>query len=204
MIASLRPEEAVEMWDWLLAHGNFSPLSNVESLMFPVNSDCEPGTLVWNQLKGSWNLSLQTLGWGRYLAELSGQVPVLWQATPVSRILRQGYEVLVPSGATPTATPNPALATTAGTGPMAEPSGPIAEYVPQPHEAPTTPIWENTEVPCAGRPVYLWFSPGRYLYKGIMRNSDTFHADISKLIDSGAIRVVCEAPGGGGTFVEPH
>jgi hypothetical protein len=204
MISSLRPEEAIEMWDWLIKYGHFSPLSNIESLMFPVNSDCEPGTLVWNQLKGSWNLSLQTLGWGCYLAELSGQVPILWQATTASPILRRGYKVLVPRDATPPTTPTPASAETAGTSPTAESPVPIAIYVPQPHETPTTPIWENTEVPCAGRPVYLWFSPGRYLYKGIMRNSDTFHADISKLIDSGAIRVVCGAPGGGGTFVEPH
>jgi hypothetical protein len=37
-----------------------------------------------------------------------------------------------------------------------------------------------------------------------MRSGDTVHADVVKLIDSGAIRVICGASGGGGTFVEPH
>ena len=49
--------------------------------MFPAGAACDSGGVVWNQLKGSWNLALQTLGWGRFLAERRGQVPVLWQAT---------------------------------------------------------------------------------------------------------------------------
>jgi hypothetical protein len=96
MLASLRPKEAITMWDWLVDDGHFSPLNNIESLMFPVSSGCEPDTLVWNHLKGSWNLSLQTLGWGRYLAERKGRVPVLWQATKASLFLLRGYEVLAP------------------------------------------------------------------------------------------------------------
>ncbi len=67
MTASLRPEETIAMWDWLIENGHFSPLNNVESLMFPVDLNCDPANIEWNQLKGSWNLSLQTLGWGRYL-----------------------------------------------------------------------------------------------------------------------------------------
>ena len=97
MIASLRPEEAIEMWDWLIDEGYFTPLNNVESLVFP-GSGCDSATPVWNQLKGSWNLSLQTLGWGRYLAERDGQVPVLWQATTANALLREGYLLLVPGG----------------------------------------------------------------------------------------------------------
>jgi len=53
MIASLRPEEAIFHVDWLINSGIFS-LTNVESLMFVPDSDCDPGTLAWNQLKGSW------------------------------------------------------------------------------------------------------------------------------------------------------
>jgi hypothetical protein len=94
MIASLRPEEAITMWDWLIANGYFSPLNNVESLMFPTGSDCGPAAIEWNQLKGSWNLSLQTLGWGRYLAERDGQVLVLWQAIITNSLLKNGYTLL--------------------------------------------------------------------------------------------------------------
>lgn len=107
MIASLHPQEAVKMWDWLINHGHFSPLNNVESLLFPSSSNCDSAALDWNHLKGSWNLSLQTLGWGRYLAERDGQVPILWQATTANPLLSKGYLVLVPSGSTSTPTPTP-------------------------------------------------------------------------------------------------
>jgi hypothetical protein len=111
MIASLHPQEAIEMWDWLLKNGGFSPLNNVESLVFPAS--CDADSAVWNQLKGSWNLSLQTLGWGRYLAERAGQVPILWQATTGSPLLRKGYDLLVPSGTTSTRTPTAPSTSTA-------------------------------------------------------------------------------------------
>jgi hypothetical protein len=100
MIASLRPQEAIKMWGWLIDDGYFSPLNNVESLLFPSNSGCDSTALVWNQLKGSWNLSLQTLGWGRYVAERDGQVPILWQATTANPLLRKGYLLLVPKART--------------------------------------------------------------------------------------------------------
>jgi hypothetical protein len=94
MIASLRPQEAIKMWDWLINHGYFSPLNNVESLMFSEKSGCDADLIVWNQLKGSWNLSLQTLGWGRYLAEQGGLIPILWQATTANPLLRAGHFLL--------------------------------------------------------------------------------------------------------------
>lgn len=98
LIASLRPQEAIEMWNRLIHDGYFSPLNNAESLLFPPSPDCDSTALVWNQLKGSWNLSLQALGWGRYLAERSGQVPILWHATLANRSLRAGYDLLAPNG----------------------------------------------------------------------------------------------------------
>jgi hypothetical protein len=101
MIASLRPEEALEMWNWLIDSGSFSPLNNTESLMFVEGSDCDSDTPMWNHLKGSWNLSLQTLGWGRHLAERDGQAPVLWQATTKNALLHKGYRLLVPDGPLP-------------------------------------------------------------------------------------------------------
>jgi hypothetical protein len=96
MIASLRPNEAIGMWTWLIENGLFTPLTNVESLMFPASSRCDVTGLQWNHLKGSWNLALQTLGLGRYLAERDGQIPVLWQATSASPLLQKGYSLLVP------------------------------------------------------------------------------------------------------------
>jgi hypothetical protein len=98
MIASRRPTEAISMWTWLINDGHFSPLNNVESLMFPAGANCAATAVAWNQLKGSWNLALQTLGWGRYLAERSGKMPVLWQATLTNPFLRKGYLLLVPNG----------------------------------------------------------------------------------------------------------
>jgi hypothetical protein len=95
MIASLRPQEAIKMWGWLMSEGYFTPLNNVESLMFPAGSSCDASAAVWNQLKGSWNLSLQTLGWGRYLAQRRGQVPILWQAATANPFLQKGYRLMV-------------------------------------------------------------------------------------------------------------
>jgi hypothetical protein len=94
MIASLRPQKTIEMWEWLINQGYFPPLNNVESLMFSGNSDCGADSIVWNHLKGSWNLALQTLGWGRYLAEQREQPPILWQAVKVNPFLRDGYSLL--------------------------------------------------------------------------------------------------------------
>lgn len=82
------------MWDWLIANGYFSPLTNVESLAFQGNQNCNPQSVYWNQLKGSWNLSLQTLGWGRYLAERNGEIPILWQAAQKNILLNTGYSIL--------------------------------------------------------------------------------------------------------------
>ncbi len=98
LVASLRPVEATAMWAWLMAGGFLSPLNNVESLMFPPDATCDYDEVVWNQLKGSWNLALQTLGWGRSLAQQQRQMPVLWQAALANVFLRGGYDLLAPDG----------------------------------------------------------------------------------------------------------
>lgn len=108
LAASLRPLQAITMWDWLIRNGYFTPLTNVESLLFPANSSCDPASVSWNDLKGSWNLALQTLGWGRYLAERRGLVPILWQATTANSYLRTGYLLLAPAESPATPTPGPA------------------------------------------------------------------------------------------------
>jgi hypothetical protein len=109
MIASLRPQNAIKMWDWLIANGYFSPLNNVDSLTFPSDSNCGPTGAEWNQLKGSWNLVLQTLGWGRYLAERNGYVPAVWQASKADPFLAQGYLLLVPNESSSPPNPNESL-----------------------------------------------------------------------------------------------
>lgn len=110
MIASVRPQAATAMWDWLIAEGYFTPLTNVESLMFPAGASGEPNAVAWNHLKGSWNLALQSLGWGRYLAERNEQVPALWQAATTNPFLSKGYRLLATAGgslASPTPAPKP-------------------------------------------------------------------------------------------------
>jgi hypothetical protein len=94
MIASLRPEAAIRMWDWLIANGLFTPLNNVESLLFPPGAPCDRSGAVWNSSKLSWNLALQTLGWGRYLAVRQELEPVLWRAATQNPLLRDGYCLL--------------------------------------------------------------------------------------------------------------
>lgn len=96
MIAALRPGEAIDMWTWLIDETPFSPLNNVESLMFPAGSSCDPEDLEWNHLKGSWNLALQTLGLGNYLVQRNGETPVTWQTTYQNAFIRHGYSILVP------------------------------------------------------------------------------------------------------------
>ncbi|MFN8595644.1 MAG: hypothetical protein U0559_05630 [Anaerolineae bacterium] len=105
LAASLRPQEAVQLWSWLIAQGYFSPLTNVESLSLDPN--CAVERIQWNSLKGSWNMALQTLGWGRYLTERNGQTPAWWLATKLNALLRRGYRLLVPDRA---AMPTPAKA----------------------------------------------------------------------------------------------
>ncbi len=105
LAASLYPQEAIKMWDWLIKQGYFTPLTNVESFSF--TSTCDASSIQWNSLKGSWNLALQTLGWGRYLAERNGQIPIAWQATKINALLRRGYHLLVPDRSLPPTSSSP-------------------------------------------------------------------------------------------------
>ncbi len=87
MISKEQPEAFNNMF-WFLIHRNlYSPLNNVESLCVEEN-----GKVLWNSLKNSWNLSLQTLGLGRGLSE--NYVP--YQALSQNSFLNQGYRVIMP------------------------------------------------------------------------------------------------------------
>jgi hypothetical protein len=89
MIASLRPTQTISFWSWIETKELFTPFNNVESFMFTDEPTCEQ--VVWNALKGSWNLSLQTLGWGRLLA--GGNTP-LYQGMWANDMSRQGYMIM--------------------------------------------------------------------------------------------------------------
>jgi len=94
MVASLHSTEAINMWSWLINREYFSPLNNVESLMYSPMSDCSSTAIRFNDLKGSWNLALQTLGWGRYLAQKKAVFPATWLATSQNSFLHNGYLLL--------------------------------------------------------------------------------------------------------------
>ena len=64
--------------------------------MFFGSSDCYSEIPVWIHLKGSWNLALQTLGLGGYLAEQQNKMPIIWQPTLTNVFLREGYKLLAP------------------------------------------------------------------------------------------------------------
>ena len=142
MTASLNPQAAINMWSWLITNGYFSPLNNVESLTFPSASNCNSTNAEWNQLKGSWNLVLQTLGWGRYLAERNGQVPALWQATEANPFLWRGYLILAPNEQ------NVIL--------------PVTQQ-----DQKLSAILEKSNVTCTGDAIYTRSLPGIYQYKTI-------------------------------------
>jgi hypothetical protein len=96
MISSLRPTQAIALWDWLESEGLVSPLNTAESLMFTDDSNPVSGQnctrIVWNARKGAWELALPALGWGRYL---SGANNPLYQAFQENVMLMRGYEVMV-------------------------------------------------------------------------------------------------------------
>lgn len=97
LVASLHPAGTINLWAWLTNQGSFSPLNNAESILFASGASCTAAGLDWNELKGSWNLALQTLGWGRFLAEQRGQIPILWQASSSNPFLHAGYALLTPN-----------------------------------------------------------------------------------------------------------
>ncbi len=144
LIASLRPDEAPRLWTRIETRGFFTPLNNVESLMFTNELLCEQ--VVWNALKGSWKLSLQTLGWGRLL---TGENSPLYEAMWANDMLRRGYSTLSPSLYLPlilnaSSSPTPIKPTPTNTSTLT----PTATLTPKPTDTPTptntpTPtIWE--------------------------------------------------------------
>ncbi|MCA9927486.1 MAG: hypothetical protein KC419_03370, partial [Anaerolineales bacterium] len=89
MAAPLRLNDATALFAWLIDQGIFTPLNNVESLYLRQQDGCQ--AITWNSLKGSWNLSLQTLGWGNALLGKNNQLTSGIQNNP---ILSHGYHIM--------------------------------------------------------------------------------------------------------------
>lgn len=84
MVAKENPQSFNTLFSYLLRNKIFTPLNNVES--FGVDTSKK---LHWNSLKGSWNLSLQTLGVGR---ALSGNKYLPYQALNNNTYLKNGFD----------------------------------------------------------------------------------------------------------------
>lgn len=83
------------MWEWLIDQNVFSPLNNVESIYFPDSQDrCDADSTEWNDLKGSWNLALQTLGWGNFLVKRNNETPIFWETITSDEFLANGYSLV--------------------------------------------------------------------------------------------------------------
>ena len=162
MISALRPQAAITFWNWLESQDLFTPLNNVESLMYTDEPACD--TIVWNGLKGSWNLGLQTLGWGNYLLQDDN---LLYQAVWSNDLLRHAYGLMTcPAGcqlylplivgsdavgATPTPTSTPSPTNTAVPPPSSTPT-PSPSSTSPPTASPTatstpTPTFTPTATP---------------------------------------------------------
>ena len=89
MISILRPSQSAATWSWLLTRNLVSPLTGVESLMATDPATCD---VAWNDLKGSWNLVLQALGWG---SALTGSANELHRAAFEHPLLRRAYAAMV-------------------------------------------------------------------------------------------------------------
>ena len=92
MISSEHYSESQMYWDYMLQN-NFTPLNNVESLGIDQTDNVH-----WNSLKGSWNLSLQTLGMGRALSACKF---ITYEALSNNSYLLDGYNSLMPDGFDP-------------------------------------------------------------------------------------------------------
>ena len=89
MVAADRAPQFECLFDYLInTQKIFTPLNNVES--FNLAPD---GTLHWNSLKGSWNLSLQALGAAR---AVMGQSYGACQALEQNAFLSAGHEAMLP------------------------------------------------------------------------------------------------------------
>jgi tetratricopeptide (TPR) repeat protein len=81
----------------------------------------------------------------------------------------------------------------------------IAMYIPQPNETPTTPIWDNTQVPCDEKPLSQWGSSGIYHYRQAGSEYLVIEGGLSK---QDPVNISCEnilSPfcNFGGLFTEP-
>ena len=128
-----------------------------------------------------YNRGLAYLAKGEYdsaIADLREAVQLQPDLSEAQNVLTLAYAAIAqtPSaqtapGPSPMGTASPEAADrvlaskTTTAAPTGEPPVPIAAYVPQSHETPTTPIWGDTQVSCQGKALSGSSSPGTYLYR---------------------------------------
>ena len=88
MVSAEHAAAASGLFERLALERLFTPLNNVESLGLPSGAT-EPR---WNELKGSWNLGLRTLGAAR---GLSGQTYAPYRALTSNAVLSRGFNALM-------------------------------------------------------------------------------------------------------------
>ena len=89
MLAAVRPADAERVWRVLFDVGVMTPLTNVESAVAGPSGACE--NVFMNRLRGSLNLALQALGWGRYLTR---DEPLLQRAILQNEFTARGYQLM--------------------------------------------------------------------------------------------------------------
>jgi len=91
MLASSHINDFKKVFGFLVSRGIFSPLNNVESYGIMNNN-----ILKFNELKSSWNLSLQALGISKYLSGEKNFLP--FKLIAKNNFLNTGYRRIVFSG----------------------------------------------------------------------------------------------------------
>lgn len=92
LIMAEYPAQAERLWLYLIdQQAVFTPMNNVES--FTVD---ETGEFTWNSLKGSWNLSLQTLGAARALYAVQQRDYPPYDVVRNDPYLGEGYTIMMP------------------------------------------------------------------------------------------------------------
>ena len=91
MLASSHINDFNKVFGFLVSRGIFSPLNNVESYGIMNNN-----ILKFNELKSSWNLSLQALGISKYLSGEKNFLP--FKLIAKNNFLNNGYRRIVFSG----------------------------------------------------------------------------------------------------------
>jgi len=113
MIAAEYPKYFNDVFKFLTEKNVFTPLNNVESFGIDENEN-----LHWNSLKGSWNLSLQTIGISRLIYQMQKKGYLPHEVINENQFLYNGYNIMcknVPITSCSTTTTSISTSTTTST-----------------------------------------------------------------------------------------